>query len=203
MNKNDIQKIETLISQSIAVKQKLLEKNHLEKICVIANQIEKSLKKGNKLLLCGNGGSAADAQHAAAEFVTRFKIDRRPLAALALTTDTSVLTSIGNDYDYAQIFKKQVEALGRKGDVLIALSTSGRSQNVLEGVQVAKEIGLKTIGFTGDSDNPLSRLSDITFKVPSLEVARIQEAHILAIHIISEIVEGRLSSHHNNGQKIS
>lgn len=186
-----LQEIQKAISESIFVKQKLLGLSYLKRISDIADLIFKSLRNGKKLLICGNGGSAADAQHTAAELVNRFKIDRKPISAIALTTDTSVLTSIANDYDYHQVFKKQIEALGRKGDVLLAISTSGRSKNVLEGVKAAKKIGIKTIGFTGSGSSPLSNQVHLSFKVPSSEVARTQEAHLLTIHIICDLIERR------------
>jgi D-sedoheptulose 7-phosphate isomerase len=189
---NALQEIQKAISESIFVKQKLLGLSYLKQISKIADLIFQSLKNGKKLLICGNGGSAADAQHTAAELVNRFKIDRKPIAAIALTTDTSILTSIANDYDYQQVFKKQVEALGRRGDILLALSTSGRSKNVLEAVKAAKKIGIKTIGFTGSGVSPLSNQVHLSFRIPSFEVARTQEAHLLTIHIICDLIERRL-----------
>lgn len=190
---SSILEVEKAISESVGVKQKLLKPFYLERILAISKLIIQGLQGGKKLLLCGNGGSAADAQHTAAELVNRFKIDRKPIAALALTTDTSVLTSIANDYRYDQIFKKQVEALGQKGDILLALSTSGRSKSVLEAVRTAKVMGLKTVGFTGGVANSLSKLVDIPLQVPSREVARIQESHILIIHIICELIEKKFA----------
>jgi len=188
---NAHREIQKAISESIFVKQKLLDHVYIRKIFEIADLIFRSLKSGKKLLICGNGGSAADAQHTAAELVNRFKIDRKPIAAIALTTDTSILTSIANDYDYNQVFKKQIEALGRKGDILLAISTSGRSKNVLEAVKAAKKIGIKTVGFTGSNASPLANQAHLSFKAPSLEVARIQESHILIIHIICDLIERR------------
>lgn len=196
--KSSLQVIQKTISESILVKEKLCQSDFLVKISQIARLISKSLKKGNKLMICGNGGSAADAQHTAAELVNRFKMDRQPLAAIALTTDSSILTSIANDYDYHQIFKKQVEALGKRGDVLLALSTSGKSRNVLEAIEAAKRIGIVTIGLTGKGPNPLSQKSNLCIEVPSSEVARIQESHLLIIHIICDLVEqqcAKKSSH--------
>lgn len=185
------QEIYKAIKDSISVKEKLLDASYVETILSIADTVYKSLKDGNKLLICGNGGSAADAQHAAAELVTRYKINRHPMAAIALTTDTSILTSAANDFSYDTVFRKQVEALGRKGDVLIGISTSGKSSNVLEALKAAKKIGMATVGFTGEKKGPLSALADLTLEVPSAEVARIQEAHILCLHIICDLIERR------------
>ena len=144
---------------------------------------------GNKLLLCGNGGSASDCQHIAAEFTGRFLADRRPLGALALTTDTSALTSIGNDYSFADIFVRQVVGLGRKGDCLIGISTSGNSENVLRAVEAARELGMLTIGLLGSGGGKLMSMCDIAVVVPSTITARIQEAHILIGHSICGAVE--------------
>jgi D-sedoheptulose 7-phosphate isomerase len=148
-----------------------------------------ALRAGGKLLLFGNGGSAADAQHLAAEFVNRFAIERQALPAIALTTDSSVLTSIGNDYEFPRIFARQVEALGRRGDVAIGLSTSGRSANVLAGLRTARHGGLATIGFTGESAEGMAGLCDHLLLVPSRDTPRIQEVHILAGHILCQLVD--------------
>lgn len=173
---------------SIAAKRRLLESGTqpLEKI---AQVVIRCLRKGGKLLICGNGGSAADSQHIAAELVNRYRLDRAPLAAVALTTDTSILTSISNDYTYDEIFSKQVQALGRRGDVLWAISTSGRAKNVLMAVASAKRLGLEVVAFTGQSPNPLSRQSDWVFHAPSNETPRIQEVHITAAHAVCEAIE--------------
>jgi len=144
---------------------------------------------GNQLLICGNGGSAADAQHIAAEFVGRYLRERRPLPAQALTTNTSSLTAIGNDYSYSTIFERQVQAFGRKGDVLIGISTSGNSENVLKAFAAAKKIGMKTIGFTGLTGGKMPESSDILVRVPSTSTPRIQEMHICIAHIICDLVE--------------
>lgn len=151
-------------------------------------------RRGGKILLFGNGGSAADAQHIAAEFVGRFARDRSALPALALTTDTSALTAIGNDYGFEQVFVRQVQALGRPGDVAVAISTSGRSPNVLAGVEAARERGLRSIGFTGANGSSLARTVDLPIVIPSQSTARIQECHIAIGHIICEIVETLLAS---------
>jgi phosphoheptose isomerase len=154
--------------------------------------IHRCFQRGGKILLFGNGGSAADAQHIAAEFVGRFARDRAPLPALALTTDTSALTAIGNDYGFEHVFARQVRALGRSGDVAVAISTSGRSPNVLAGVEASCERGLSTIGFTGGDGGQLAALVNVPLVVPSTNTARIQECHIAIGHILCDIVESLL-----------
>jgi len=154
-----------------------------------------SLKAGGKVLACGNGGSAADAQHFAAELVNRFEVERPPLAAVALTTDTSTLTSIANDYAYVQVFSKQVRALGRRGDVLLAISTSGNSANVLEAVQVAHELGVRVIAFTGTGGGKIGaalKPDDILLAVPSKVTARIQEVHLVLLHCLCDAIDFQL-----------
>lgn len=158
----------------------------------IAEKITEAFQRGNKILLCGNGGSAADAQHIAAEFIGRFKRERKSLPAIALTTDTSILTALGNDYSYETIFSRQIEGLAQAGDILIALSTSGTSKNVLEAARKAKEIGLIVIGLTGKSGGELKRISDFNFSAGSQKTPNIQEMHITALHAISEAVEDAL-----------
>ena len=155
----------------------------------ISREILKSFKAGRKILLCGNGGSAADAQHIAAEFIGRFKRERKSLPAIALTTDTSILTALGNDYAYEKIFSRQIEGLGQAGDVLIAISTSGNSKNVLEAVRQAKKQSVVSIGFTGADGGQLSQMTDFCFKAGGLKTPHIQEMHITALHAISEVVE--------------
>jgi D-sedoheptulose 7-phosphate isomerase len=158
-----------------------------------ADLITASLRAGNKILLCGNGGSAADCQHIAAEFVGRFKRERDAFRAVALTTDTSVLTALANDYGAEVIFSRQVAALGREGDILLAFSTSGTSQNILKAVESAREAGIKVIGFTGAKGSRLKNMCDVCITVASDDTPRIQEAHITAAHIICGIVEDSLS----------
>ncbi|MDY3983341.1 MAG: D-sedoheptulose 7-phosphate isomerase [Veillonellaceae bacterium] len=162
---------------------------HMEEIDVIAERVASALTSGHKIFFCGNGGSAADAQHLAAELVGRFQKERRSLAAIALTTDTSILTAVANDYSYDQVFARQVEGLGRAGDVLIGISTSGNSKNVVEAVLKARDIGMHTFAFTGEGGGKLADLCDLVFAVPSKVTARIQEMHILAGHIICELVD--------------
>jgi D-sedoheptulose 7-phosphate isomerase len=151
-----------------------------------------TIKNGNKILLCGNGGSAADAQHIAAELVGRYKSDRRGLPAIALTTDTSALTSIGNDYGYDRVFDRQVEALANKGDLIIGISTSGNSQNVVNALKQGKKTGCKTLGFSGAGGGAMDELCDINLIVPSNNTPRIQETHILFGHIICQIIDDNM-----------
>ncbi len=167
----------------------LVDEATLKNIGDAAQLIVDAIKSGNKLMICGNGGSAADAQHIAGEFLCRFYKDREPLPAIALTTDTSVLTSISNDYSYDHIFSRQVKALGKKGDVLFGISTSGSSGNVLEAFRVACDIGIKTVLLTGQAEKEIAKISDIVIKAPSVDTPRIQEIHLLIEHIICEIVE--------------
>lgn len=148
-----------------------------------------ALKNGNKIIFCGNGGSAADSQHLAAELMGRYKIDRCPMPALSLTVDTSALTAIGNDYGYDKVFSRPLKGIGCKGDVLVGISTSGNSKNILDAYLVAKEIGIKTVAFTGASGGEMIKLADITLNVPSDTTNNIQEMHIASGHIICGIVE--------------
>jgi len=151
-----------------------------------------ALHGGNKILIAGNGGSAADAQHIAGEFLSRLNFDRNPLPAIALTTDSSVLTAIGNDYGFEQVFERQVRGLARKGDVLLAISTSGRSPNILAGLRAAREAGATTVGFTGSGDSPMLALCDIAVRAPSDSTPQIQQIHIVAAHAICGLVEQEL-----------
>jgi D-sedoheptulose 7-phosphate isomerase len=158
-------------------------------ILAIADTITRALRQSGKLLIAGNGGSAADAQHIASEFLSRLNFDRNPLPAIALTTDTSVLTAIGNDYGFEKIFARQVAGLGRAGDVFIAISTSGRSPNVLAALMAAREIGIKTVGFTGSNNSGMRALCDLCLCAPSVETPQIQQIHIVAAHVICGLVE--------------
>ena len=184
-------KIKDKLLESIQVKEELM-RSSINQIIQIANCITGCLQKGGKIIFFGNGGSAADCQHLAAEFVGRFKKDRRALAAVALTTDTSILTSLANDYGYEVIFAKQIEALGNKGDVAIGISTSGKAKNVNKAIKKAKELHLKTIGLSGCDGGKLAKLADLSLLVPSKITARIQEAHITIGHIICELAEETL-----------
>jgi D-sedoheptulose 7-phosphate isomerase len=180
--------IQKALRESIGIKEDFIKEN-TSKITFFAERIALALTSDRKLLLCGNGGSAADAQHIAAEFINRYELERPPLPAIALTTDTSILTSIGNDYSFDEIFSKQVKALGVEGDVLLAISTSGNSANVIEAVKAAKGLGIFTVGLTGGEGGQLTRLVDLSLVVKSNVTARIQEAHILVGHIICELVD--------------
>lgn len=153
-----------------------------------------SLRNGGKVLFCGNGGSAADSQHLAAELMGRFLIDRNPLPALALTVDTSALTAIGNDYGYDEVFARQLRGIGRGGDVLVGLSTSGTSKNVVKAFATAKELGIKCISLTGEKSSPMSETAEVALKVPSTATNHIQEMHIVIGHIMCGIIEAELCS---------
>jgi len=177
--------------ESADLKKAFIEENR-EKIYAVFLEIAKRIREGKKILLCGNGGSAADCQHIAAELVGKFGIERRALPALALTTDTSILTAIGNDYSFDRIFERQVEALGEEGDVLIAISTSGNSRNVINAVLKAKEKKLLTVGFSGRDGGELVKVADHCFVVKSFSTPRIQEVHITAGHALMEHIEDSL-----------
>lgn len=161
-------------------------------IASIAQRVSASLRAGGKLMLAGNGGSAADAQHIAAELLSRFKLDRNPLPAIALTTDTSVLTAIGNDYGYEHVFERQVRGLGRAGDVFIGITTSGRSPNIAAALKAARDAGVTTVGFTGTGGLAMKPLCDLLLVAPSDETAVIQQIHITAAHAICGLVESDL-----------
>jgi D-sedoheptulose 7-phosphate isomerase len=171
------------------------------KIHEIAEAISAAFRAGHKLLIAGNGGSAADAQHIAGEFLSRLNFDRNPLPAIALTTDSSVMTAIGNDYGFEQVFERQVRGLGSQGDVFIAISTSGRSPNVIAALKAAREGGLRTVGFTGSStDGLMQRLCDHCLAAPAEETALIQQIHIVAAHAICGLVEHTLFPQPSNSQ---
>jgi len=177
-----------------AVAEANLLKNRLvaeqaEQVAEAARLLAATLKQGGKILLFGNGGSAADAQHLAAEFVNRFQIERPPLAALALTTDTSILTSIANDYDFEEVFAKQVRALGRSEDVALGLSTSGNSPNVVRGLEAARQLGLRTLALSGGDGGPVARAAELALVVPSRSTPRIQEVHITIGHVLCDLVD--------------
>ncbi|MEN8135357.1 MAG: D-sedoheptulose 7-phosphate isomerase [Thermodesulfobacteriota bacterium] len=176
------------LKNSISAKEKLFA-TQSEVIIRLAQLIAEIIKNGNKLLIFGNGGSAADAQHMAAEFVNRFMIDRPPLAAIALTTDTSNITSIGNDFSFDDIFVKQVQALGKKGDLALGISTSGNSPNVVKAIEAAVEAGLHTVVLTGGSGGKLAGLAEIVINVPSDITPHIQEAHLWVEHLLCWMVD--------------
>ncbi len=191
---NDIRMEDYIIKifkESNRVKDNFLNEN-LGKLANVIDVITSALKAGNKILLFGNGGSAADAQHLAAEFVNRFIIERPPLPAIALSTDTSVITSIGNDYDFSEIFSKQVMAIGQPGDIAWCISTSGNSANVLKGLEMAKKRGLVTVAFTGKDGGDIAKAADFSINVSSNSTARIQETHITAGHAICELIDMKL-----------
>lgn len=183
--------ISTNLVQSIMAKEAFARES-TEKIIELAGQIVETFNDGGKLLIFGNGGSAADAQHMAAEFVNRFLINRRPLPAIALTTDTSILTSIGNDFSFDLVFVKQIQALGKPEDMALGISTSGTSANVIKGMATAREIGLKTAALTGGEGSvaeDLARNCELILNVPSDSTPRIQETHLWLEHVLCEIVE--------------
>lgn len=181
--------IQKIFAESIAAKQRFL-REHAATIEEVVQVAAEALRGGRKILLFGNGGSAADAQHIAAEFVNRYEMDRPPLAALALTTDTSALTSIGNDFSYTQVFSKQVDALGRAGDVAFAISTSGNSPNVVLAVESCRRLGIHTVGMTGGNGGKLAKMVDHHLCVSgTTRTARVQETHILAAHVICDLID--------------
>jgi D-sedoheptulose 7-phosphate isomerase len=182
--------ITAILKESLRVKEAAVEANR-GRITQVAALLRDCLSSGHKLLLFGNGGSAADSQHLAAEFVNRFRIERPPLAALALSTDSSVLTSIGNDYHFEEVFAKQIRALGRRGDVAWGISTSGNSPNVVKALECARAQGLATVGMTGRGGR-LAAVADVVLTVDSDVTARIQETHITLGHIICELVDRML-----------
>ena len=180
-------------------------KSHVDTVNVVREQLVgpiadcaqmliSALRDGCKILIMGNGGSAADAQHFAAEMVGRFLIERKALPAIALTTDTSILTAIGNDYGFDDVFKRQVEALASPGDILIGISTSGNSQNIKRALEVGKNIGAKTVGLLGRGGGEIGPIVDLNLTIPSLETPRVQEAHLVVIHILCDLVEKSLFS---------
>jgi len=188
--KNEEKIIRDVITDSISLKQKLLEKSS-NMLFEISKSISKTLSEGGTIFFCGNGGSAADAQHVAAEFVGKFNRERRPLPAESLTTNTSVITAIANDYDFSEVFSRQIIARVKPKDIVVGISTSGKSKNVLNGLQEAQKLGAITIGFTGNNNN-MDNFTDYCLKISSDKTPRIQETHILAWHIICDLVEAKL-----------
>jgi D-sedoheptulose 7-phosphate isomerase len=180
-----------VFKESSQVKDVFLNEN-LGRIVQVVEVVTASLKAGHKILLFGNGGSAADAQHIAGEFVNRFLIERPPLPAIALTTDTSVLTSIGNDYDFSDIFSKQIRAIGQPGDIAWGMSTSGSSPNVVKAFEAARKVGMVTIGLTGRDGGEIAKMVDYSLNVSSGNTPRIQEAHMTVSHVICELVDVKL-----------
>lgn len=180
--------INEVLRDSIKAKEDFIRDN-TPNIIFLAEKITQSFTSDRKLMLCGNGGSAADAQHIATEFVNRFLLERPPLPAIALTTDTSIITSVGNDYTFEEVFSKQVKAIGMEGDILLAISTSGNSANVLAAVEAAKNLGIFTAGLTGGDGGKLATLADLALVVKSDTTPRIQETHILVGHMICQLVD--------------
>lgn len=190
-------KVKNIIQSSINLKEKVLNNETLIKeIENITEVIIDCFKNDGQVLFCGNGGSAADAQHIAAEFSGRFYFDRPPLNAEALHVNTSYLTAVGNDYSYNEIYARMVQARGRKGDVLVAISTSGNSSNIVRAIEQAKEQEMIVVGFTGETGGKMKGLSNLLINIPSTDTPRIQECHILVGHIICELVEARLFGNH-------
>jgi D-sedoheptulose 7-phosphate isomerase len=187
--------IERILADSLKIKEDFTRKN-MSSLILLAEKIASAFTNDRKLMICGNGGSAADAQHIAAEFVNRYQLERPPLPALALTTDTSVITSIGNDYSFDDIFSKQIKALGMQGDILLVISTSGASKNVLSAAKDARDQGIYTAGFIGGDGGKLAKLVDLALVVKSDETPRIQETHILAGHILCHLVDYILFQRH-------
>jgi D-sedoheptulose 7-phosphate isomerase len=183
--------IKATFQASIDTKQALInDTKRLEGLLEVAGVASSTIKAGHKIMLCGNGGSAADSQHIAAELIGRFEKERSSMAAIALTTDTSALTAIGNDYGYDQVFSRQVEGLGQSGDLLIGISTSGNSKNVVKAMEVAQSKGIRTVALVGDKpDGAMQAIADYVLAAPSTNTARIQECHILMMHTLCQLVE--------------
>jgi len=180
-----------IFKESSQLKESFVNDN-LSNIVRVVNVMTAALKAGNKVLIFGNGGSAADAQHLAAEFVNRFMIERPPLPAIALSTDTSIITSIGNDYDFSEIFSKQIRALGQSGDIAWGISTSGRSKNVFKGLEQAKKMGLITLALTGKDGGDIAGIVDYNLNVASDSTPRIQEVHITVGHVLCQMIDLKL-----------
>jgi len=184
----DEQAVRLLAAESVALKQRFFEAN-AGLLVAAGRRMAECLRGGGRVLAFGNGGSAADAQHLAGELVGRFRRDRAALSAIALTTDTSVITAIGNDMGYESVFRRQVEAHGRPGDVAVGITTSGRSPNVVQALQLARERGLVTVGLTGGGGGRLAGAVDYLIDVPHAETARIQEVHVMVVHVLCQVVE--------------
>jgi D-sedoheptulose 7-phosphate isomerase len=189
--KRALQLIDEFVGESLRVKTQFFQNNR-DRIAQTAETIAHGLRNGRKILFFGNGGSAADAQHLTAEMVGRFGPDRSPMAAISLSTDTSILTAVGNDYGYEHVFSRQIEALGQPGDTAIGISTSGNSPNVIAALDVARSKGLFTVGFTGETGGKMNGHAEVLFQVPSRQTPRIQETHILLGHILCELVDREL-----------
>jgi D-sedoheptulose 7-phosphate isomerase len=184
-----IEQIQQIARESIETKRAFFD-SHADVVARAADVLVETIRAGGKIMVFGNGGSAADAQHIAAELVNRLNYDRPPIAAIALTTDTSILTSVANDATFADLFERQVRALGRKGDAVIAISTSGNSPNVLKAVEAARELGIKIIALAGRDGGRLAPLADVALVVETESTQRVQETHITIAHILCELIEG-------------
>lgn len=192
-------KIRKIISESVSVKNSILQNESiLNTVDEVASLMVKALKQGNRIYFCGNGGSAADAQHLAAEFSGRFYIDRDALPAEALHCNTSYITAVGNDYGYDLVYARLIKGIGNKGDFLVGLSTSGNSVNILKAFEVAREKGITTVGFTGESGGKMKGLCDYLLNVPSSDTPRIQESHIMLGHIVCQLVEEQYFGENEN-----
>jgi D-sedoheptulose 7-phosphate isomerase len=188
------EQVRELLAEALRVQSDLAEDEGVaEAVAMAAKAVAAALRRGNRIFLCGNGGSAADSQHVAAELMGRFYRERAGMPAVALTTDTSVLTSVGNDYGFAEVFRRQVEGLGREGDVLIAYSTSGNAENVLRAVEEAKSRGMLVVAMTGQAGGRLAPCADIAVRAPSTVTARIQECHAVLGHVLCELVESAVA----------
>ncbi len=183
------ERVKEIILESIQVKEELLRNKGVDVILDITNMAIDCLKKGGKLIVFGNGGSASDSQHIVAELVGRFKKERPALPAIALTTNSSIITALANDYSYEIVFSRQVEALGQKNDLVLGISTSGKAKNVVSAFKQAKKMGIKTVLFTGGDGGEAAKTADLVFTAPSTITARIQETHITVAHIICELIE--------------
>ena len=199
MNGVSLRTVQTFLAQSREVVDAAVRDDILQStIVAVADKWIESLRSGGKILFCGNGGSAADAQHIAGELVCRFLLDRPPLAAIALTVDSSVMTAVSNDYGFDQVFSRQVKALGRDGDVLVGISTSGCSPNVIAALRAAREIGMTTIGFTGAGAADIGAHCDLVLRAPSVSTPLIQQLHITVGHIACQIVEQAMFGSHKD-----
>ena len=199
MKNSEEQNCRSIFLKSIQIKKQILKSNQIKKIILMAESISKSITNGGKLLICGNGGSAADAQHLVAELLIRLRpnINRRSYPAISLAQDTSTITACGNDYSFVDIFKRTLEGLGNKGDCLLCISTSGDSKNILEVIKQAKKQDISVFCFLGSGGGKAKLLSNINFIVPSKITGRIQEAHITAGHCLMELIENRLLNEKN------
>lgn len=189
---NTKETIKYLINESVETKKLMLEPEHMANIEAIADKIVEAYKNGKKTIIAGNGGSASDALHFAAEMVCRFEKNRKALSSIALSENNSTITAIGNDFGYDRVFSRQLEAFGEKGDIFIAISTSGNSPNILKALEVAKEMGVFSIGMTNSDGGKMKEICDMCYFAPSKITARAQECHILIIHIIARLVEEKV-----------